>query len=291
MDSYPDSEYTYLNGRRYINAPNIPYMLPVDFHEMDRQVLQSVLLDMVTGSLYNAPIQHPKTILDVGSGNCSWMMKMAAQFPHSQLIGIDLLPPSPDTVLPSNCHLKIGNIIKPKMPFVEDSFDFVHHRQLGMAIPSEKWPDYIGNCVEITKPGGWIEMSEIKIPFNNSGPIGQQINRLWERFTKVHKVDLRINERLGHLMTQAGLEDVSCEVYQIPIGEWGGQLGKLAWADYYHAISAVAPHMAKCNDVSLDSINMLVEAVREEANMNQYCCEFHCHYGRKPSLTSSASSW
>ncbi|KAI9593083.1 S-adenosyl-L-methionine-dependent methyltransferase [Syncephalis fuscata] len=283
-------EYTYVSGRRYINTHNAPYALPVDFKEMDRQVLQDILFDMATGSLYTAPIRYPQSILDLGSGNCSWMLKMASQFSNSNLMSVDILPLSPEVTLPDNCQFELANIIDPQIPFSNNSFDFVHHRQLAMAIPQSKWKSYVADCARVTAPGGWVEISELNILFTNSGPVGQQVHKLVETFAKARGIHVQINDELGHLMTEAGLDEVQCEVYQIPVGEWGGQLGKFAWANYYHALGGILPHLAAVNNITLDDIRVLIEALREEANMNQYCCDFYCHYGKKPALNESISS-
>lgn len=45
--------------------------------------------------LYVAPIDNPKTILDVGTGTGIWAIEMGDMFPDAKIIGTDLAPTQP----------------------------------------------------------------------------------------------------------------------------------------------------------------------------------------------------
>lgn len=42
-----------------------------------------------------APIDNPKTILDVGTGTGIWAIEMGDMFPDAKIIGTDLAPTQP----------------------------------------------------------------------------------------------------------------------------------------------------------------------------------------------------
>lgn len=78
------------------------YMLPADATEHSRLDLQHELLKKKRGGLFYAPQAVKRalaprdgsqpSILDVGSGSGSWVIEMARQFPHAEVVGLDLAP-------------------------------------------------------------------------------------------------------------------------------------------------------------------------------------------------------
>jgi methylase of polypeptide subunit release factors len=65
--------------------------LPTDEIEQDRLDLHhEVFLQMLDGKLHIAPIENPKSILDVGTGTGIWAIEMADTYPGAHVIGSDL---------------------------------------------------------------------------------------------------------------------------------------------------------------------------------------------------------
>lgn len=58
------------------------------------------------GRLHIAPLVHPKTILDIGTGTGIWAMEMADQYPESMIIGTDLSPVQP-TWYETDFHVRL----------------------------------------------------------------------------------------------------------------------------------------------------------------------------------------
>ena len=73
----------------------IPYVMPTDLEEMNRLDLQHYMLGYALHGNYAAPISHPRSILDVGTGTGRWVREMAQTFPQADVIGVDVnLPPA-----------------------------------------------------------------------------------------------------------------------------------------------------------------------------------------------------
>lgn len=78
------------------------YLLPADVAEHDRLDLQHEMLNKVRDGLFYpsqvvrrvlAPREGSQpSVLDVGSGSGSWAIDMGKQFPHVEIVGLDLAP-------------------------------------------------------------------------------------------------------------------------------------------------------------------------------------------------------
>ena len=76
------------------------------------------------------------------------------------------------------------------------------------------------------KPGGWIEIVEMHVipsSHDNSLPANSQImefyNVLAEIGTKIG-IDLAVAQKFKAMMDKAGFEDVTEEVFDLPLGDW-----------------------------------------------------------------------
>ncbi|KAG8916947.1 hypothetical protein FRC02_003447 [Tulasnella sp. 418] len=90
-------------------------------------------------------------ILDVGTGSGAWAVDMGLKFPHSEVIGLDIVPPVlRDGNLPSNCRFEIDDCNLSFTHWV-NTFDFVHARSVDTAI--HDFPTFLYNMAQIMRPG------------------------------------------------------------------------------------------------------------------------------------------
>ncbi|CAG8460391.1 13280_t:CDS:2, partial [Dentiscutata heterogama] len=149
------TEFQYIDGRRYQNAKGVIYPLPNDEEESERLHLQHFVIRYIWNSNFSAPVKHilsepGSKILDVG-------------YPLTEVVGLDQM-------LQKDYHLMITH-----------TFDFVFQRYLVSVIPKEKWPYVINELVRVLKPGGFLELSELSNLFD-AGPINQ---RLWHTGARI----------------------------------------------------------------------------------------------------------
>ncbi|KAG8902392.1 hypothetical protein FRC01_009595 [Tulasnella sp. 417] len=93
------------------------YILPADAPEHRRLDLQQMLLSRVRDGLFlhkdgvhraltPKPGDPTPVIIDLGCGSGFWTMEMAKQFPDADVIGIDLVVPTPASPIPPNCRFE-----------------------------------------------------------------------------------------------------------------------------------------------------------------------------------------
>lgn len=155
---------------RTINALSDQYLLPTDDEEWNRLNKQhtSVILGF-SGRLYPVPEtvnailrpdgHGPKRILDLGTGTGVWAVEMAHEFPHAEVVGVDLAPcPLQPDEVPSNCRFEVDDINLGLQHF-ENQFDVIHIRFVAAGIKDfRKTMEDVHNCL---KPGGivlWVEI-------------------------------------------------------------------------------------------------------------------------------------
>ncbi|KAG8955733.1 hypothetical protein FRC04_007724 [Tulasnella sp. 424] len=153
--------YQTLFGRAFNQSDH--YMLPADDDEHSRLDMQHLALRLHLNSLY--PSKHlvdhalregqepPPAVLDVGTGSGRWAIDMALQFPHVEVVGLDLVPPATvtETSVPPNCRFEVDDA-NLSFEHYDNCFNVVHMRSSEPGIN-----DFQGFLYEIARtlrPGG-----------------------------------------------------------------------------------------------------------------------------------------
>ncbi|KAG8757019.1 hypothetical protein FRC14_002450 [Serendipita sp. 396] len=172
-------EQYYLPTGMFAQIPSPLAIDPVlDDQEWNRLDKQHIAIVLGLGGLYPAQEEvqailapqdgETKRILDLGCGTGIWTIEMAKEFPHAEVVGVDLAQVPVDTqTLPPNCRFEVDNINLGLTHF-EAQFDVVHVRLVGSGIKdfSERMKD-IHNCL---KPGGmmiWFD-ADYSLYFNRN---------------------------------------------------------------------------------------------------------------------------
>ncbi|KAJ1564364.1 hypothetical protein HK096_008348, partial [Nowakowskiella sp. JEL0078] len=155
-----------IDGKRGYHAViESPYTLPADLREKDRLNLQHLLHLHCFGRLFHPPLEgllsDGAKVLDVGCGPGAWMFDVANLYPNSEFVGVDIAISLFENFHPlPNMKFTFGNVLE-KLPFPDNTFDFVYQRLLGLAIPYDNWDNVIRELVRVAKPNGFIEIVEL----------------------------------------------------------------------------------------------------------------------------------
>ncbi|KAG8921399.1 hypothetical protein FRC00_008673, partial [Tulasnella sp. 408] len=128
-----------------------------DLAESARLDLQHEILKSAIGGLYLAReavhrALSPRDdgtaprVLDIGAGSGKWAIEMAKEFPHAEVVGLDLAPVNPSSFILGNCETCLDD------PSYESAFDMIHARIIAADVF-----DYRGLIQHIWKalrPGG-----------------------------------------------------------------------------------------------------------------------------------------
>ncbi len=268
-------------GRTF--AADVPYLLPKDMGETNRLDFQHYMLRYALKGNYAAPLRNPRDILDVGCGAGRWAIEMAQQFPTARVIGMDIAPPSRETgatpeAYPANYTFAQGNVLE-RVPFPDDSFDFVHQRFLTLAIPAARWPGVVAELLRVTRPGGWVELVETEPP--TGAPAIDQLARWGGELTQRRGIDMSLMARIGDLLRDGGATRVTARTVKMPVGKPSGHIGAMAAVDYLAALSAVREPLAKLGIVDEASFDAMMAHGREEFDQGVFIQPVYLAFGCK----------
>ncbi|KAI9710435.1 MAG: hypothetical protein M1828_002165 [Chrysothrix sp. TS-e1954] len=102
-------------------------------------------------------------IADIGCGTGIWLSELSASLPQTAcLAGFDIASDqfrSP-AALPSNVDLQIADCKRPFPTQHHGKYDAVHLRLLVTAMNPQDWESVSRHCMQLLKPGGWIQWDE-----------------------------------------------------------------------------------------------------------------------------------
>ncbi|KAG8988856.1 hypothetical protein FRB94_002180 [Tulasnella sp. JGI-2019a] len=143
------------------SAVNQGYTFPVDNEDRERLNLTHENHRFKAGGLYRRPddvrrilavrSNYTPTVLDIGTGSGAWAVDMTREFPHAQVLGIDLASPILTTIPPPNCRFESHDINHGLDQF-GISFDLIHIRACDQGIASQS--DLVTAVANVLRPGG-----------------------------------------------------------------------------------------------------------------------------------------
>ncbi|EJD49077.1 hypothetical protein AURDEDRAFT_112781, partial [Auricularia subglabra TFB-10046 SS5] len=143
----------------------------------DRELVTFDILDhyFLTAHL-GGPTLHrfenePLDVLDIGCGAGTWIIDTARAWILTHFVGFDVnidMHPSLDILHPPDLRERIrwmqGDFLE-RLPFPNQSFDFVRVSKISLAVPEAKWPRLIGEISRVLRPGGTFEIVEENLIF------------------------------------------------------------------------------------------------------------------------------
>lgn len=124
--------------------------------------------DTSRGDLHKMPFRRPPhAILDLWSGDGSWVLDMALLYPSAQVIG-----ENHEEIVgrpwPPNAHFASGAINGPWV-WSTGHFDLIRLRDPSFLVSD--WPTFLTNVFSSLRPGGWVEISSSTWRLNFAAPV------------------------------------------------------------------------------------------------------------------------
>ena len=279
------SRFNWQQDRKYL--ADAPYLLPKDLQEGSRLDFQHYVIRYALHGNYAAPLDHPQSILDVGTGTGRWAREMAQFFPQANVIGVDVVQPTVDEqsdrtgyeLRPENYSYVTGSVLD-GLPFGDRTFEYVHQRLLFLAIPADRWPAVARELARVTRPGGWVELVESGL-LTNAGPETERLEGWGNALGRGRNVDMRVTPEIGQFLHGAGLAPVEERTFQIPLGRWGGRLGQMMAQNIVAAFTAIRPAILGMQLASAEEIDATLAALPAEWEQRHSSTPFYVTWGRR----------
>ncbi|EME84921.1 uncharacterized protein MYCFIDRAFT_88627 [Pseudocercospora fijiensis CIRAD86] len=213
------------NGRGYHRYKSIlgdSWAIPDDEREQERLDLQHEMFLRTFGrKLHLCPLpEDVKHVLDLGCGTGIWAIDFADEHSESEIIGTDLSAIQPQFV-PPNCKFEIDDF-NCEWTF-QQKFDFIHAR--AMVGTTKDFPAMIRQAFKSLNPGGWLEMTDVLMPFRcddgtmDGTALETWLNRQVECCEKLG-IDLDAPCKFKQWMIDQGFEGVTEVQFKWPVGAW-----------------------------------------------------------------------
>lgn len=291
-------------GRTYHKYKAGSYLFPNDAQEIERMDLQFRIIRFAYGdSLFLAPVDNPKSVLDIGTGSGVWAISLADHvFPDAEITGIDLSPIQPKDV-PPNVTFEQQDCAEADWCRPLNSFDFIFCQSLLGSL--ENYQQMLITARKYITPGtGWIECCEIdNVPWcdDDTMPPNWPL-RAWSEWmvSSANQAGrpIRIAPSVKRWMESAGYVDVHEEIVKIPVGSWPlrqnlKKIGRHMQTLVHDSLAASCYKLfSEVLMWSRDDIELFLASVRE---CLQDCKKVHSYYrcytvyGRKPSAEEEKS--
>ncbi|KAF7720901.1 hypothetical protein EC973_005789 [Apophysomyces ossiformis] len=277
MLNYKSINFRWEGGRRLADNQDVAYILPSDQSEVDRLQLNHQMW-----KLYKSPI-HEKLVkgirvLDIGCGPGWWTLNrytavsqiqliffkdMAKAYPNSEFVGIDMADIFVTKNVPPNVSFRVMNA-GTGLDFPDESFDFVFQRFLVMGFSVEQYLQSVKEMKRILKSGGSIEILELVNVYDNAGPALCQISSWINDAMQARGLDSFIADKISGYLQDAGYCNITDFNYNIPIGPWGGDVGRMFLAIQRMALAAVKVMVTELVHVTEEEyLNTMAKALNE----------------------------
>ncbi|CAK4034930.1 Hypothetical predicted protein [Lecanosticta acicola] len=153
-------------GRRYLRE--LPYPLPCDLAEIQRQNLRTLLTTTVFGKPLCNPrweTEPPRRVLEMGCGGGYWSGVAHDWFlerghRNVEFVGLDIAPIASDLKATGvNWRFVHQDMRRLPLPFEDDYFDLVMMKDITLTMPLDRTSDKVlEDVVRILAPGGAIEL-------------------------------------------------------------------------------------------------------------------------------------
>ncbi|TFK57834.1 S-adenosyl-L-methionine-dependent methyltransferase, partial [Pluteus cervinus] len=176
-----------------------------------------------------APVSFSKgdRILDCGTGTGIWATEVARDVPDVLVEGTDISTrffPLPGEISAVTFH-NLSTFDLP--PQWENRFNLINQRLMVMCFSRAQWEAALQNIHRVLKPGGWVQLIEVKQKhgFSATHPRFQPLLNATQTMMKERDFLIDPGVGLEEILKESGFKEVIRTSKVAPIGEWGGDRG------------------------------------------------------------------
>ena len=170
----------------------------------------------MNSKLVLAPIdatRGPLRILDSATGDGTWLVEVAAEYPTATLVGTDINPAHFTRLptLPPNLSFAQQSILDDWPAAYASSFDLVHQRYCLAMFRPEASAGVVARLLRLAKPDGFVQLVEAEPARFDAGPGHEafgRFNAFLEEALAGNGMNARPAEGLVGWLRQAGAVDV-----------------------------------------------------------------------------------
>lgn len=277
-DVQPEPNLVAVGDRSFVE--DAAYMLPKDEREVDRLDMQHYTARFIIHGNHMAPLDKPGRILDVGCGTGRWVIEMAKEFPQAEVVGLDIVKPNINSeARPVNTLFTQRDVLK-GLPFTDGVFDYVHMRFLIAALPTKDFLSVINELQRVTRPGGWIELTEPGLLLNT----GPGLSTLWKWlfvFGERRNIEMGASKSIAKMLRDAKCTNITYKELPAPVGEHGGQLGRMLGANILSITEAVRMPIISLKIATAEEYDAMLARARTELAQGHCTSSLHIAIGQR----------
>ena len=224
-----------------------------------------------------------KHVLDLSCGPGAWLLEVMQVYPHIDGIGVDQ---KPDLIQGAREDAQLigidGTAFRvlasyEKLPYPDNSFDFVHVQRSSAAIIPEQWPTVLRELARVLRPGGWIHFLDFEIGPTSSSAINTFIQYIYTAHSKDGRVfspEIRALTSaivFPRLLAEAGYTETQYMLHALDIGNQTGSVGREYILSVLAEDSRIATYLVKAGVVEQRDIDRLLATIREDVQRLKYC--------------------
>ncbi len=274
--------------------------------EMALLEIQDRLLTELIGGLFPERRQNFggfTRVLDITTGSGDWAVNVAQENPQIEVTSLSSQQKIRTRTMvqaeargTENIQALLLSEKKLPLPFHENTFDLVNAHLLYPLLLSAEWPVFIADCLRITRPGGYLRLTESEWGVTNS-PALEKLSSLFVQTLKKAGLGLSPDGRhigvvpmLSYLLEQAGWSEVTRRTY-LSDSFMGPQIASDPALRLDLVLHFFAPLISKYKVASHKAIEELSRSAIIELGSESFCGSelFLTVYGHKikPTCTSS----
>ncbi|GBC26018.1 uncharacterized protein OCT59_020322 [Rhizophagus irregularis] len=157
------------------------------YHFLKRYIFQNNFSSPIEDKL----IKGGCKVLDARSGTGTWLLDLSNKYENSYFFGVENIPLYPQEIKPNNLEFIDANVTK-GLSFHDNEFDFTHLENMGLVLTPDQWDFVLSELIRVTKPGGYIEVSDRRNSNNGEGPILRKVSEAFWATRSKQNVDFKL---------------------------------------------------------------------------------------------------